>query len=123
MKSKDFLLQEITLPEFIIFLNEILKRFIELERREKTKESKGFQILNSQNLSVSLLFVFINVIIIKRKITNSLFSNMTSQFTLAQTRQLVAESLMEQISALSAIKQKCFSAMPLQQSSLKNNFK
>ena len=36
---------------------------------------------------------------------------MTLQFTLAQTRQLVAESLMEQISALSAIKQKCFSFM------------
>ena len=36
---------------------------------------------------------------------------MTSQFTLAQTRELVAASLMEQISALSEIKQKCFRFM------------
>lgn len=36
---------------------------------------------------------------------------MTSQITLAQTRELVAASLMEQISALSEIKQKCFRFM------------
>jgi len=36
---------------------------------------------------------------------------MTSQFTLAQTRELVAASLMEHISALSEIKQKCFRFM------------
>lgn len=36
---------------------------------------------------------------------------MTSSLTLAQTRELVAASLMEQISALSEIKQKCFRFM------------
>ena len=36
---------------------------------------------------------------------------MTSQISLAQTRELIAASLMEQISALSEIKQKCFRFM------------
>jgi len=36
---------------------------------------------------------------------------MTSPFTLAQTRELIAASLLEQISALSEIKQKCFRFM------------
>ena len=36
---------------------------------------------------------------------------MTTPLTLAQTRELVAASLMEQIAALSEIKQKCFRFM------------